>query len=140
VIRAVLFALFFQLACDRLGVYSVRQNVYFKGMVMTENIKTELDCIQKAIFSNIDPVSIYLFGSYAYGQPGPESDIDIYLVIPDTDSDTIELGANIRYELYKKIKLPFDLLTGKKSTFEKRSKHLTLENTIAKQGVLLYGE
>jgi predicted nucleotidyltransferase len=107
---------------------------------MTENIKAELDLIQKAIFSNTDPVSIYLFGSYAYGQPGPESDIDIYLVIPDTDSDTVELGANIRYALYKKIQLPFDLLIGKKSMFEKRSRNLTLENTIAKRGVLLYGK
>ncbi|MDR0721943.1 MAG: nucleotidyltransferase domain-containing protein, partial [Treponema sp.] len=30
------------------------------------------------------PQSIYLFGSYAYGTPTEESDIDMYTVIPDS--------------------------------------------------------
>jgi predicted nucleotidyltransferase len=81
---------------------------------------------------------IYLFGSYAYGTPREDSDIDIYLVIPDADVDVIELGAGIRYALYKKLSKSLDLLIGKKSVFERRSKEATLESIIAQQGVLLY--
>jgi predicted nucleotidyltransferase len=106
---------------------------------MTSAINPELSAITKAIAAYTQPVSIYLFGSHAYGHPTPESDIDIYLVIPDMDVDIIELGANIRYELYKKLSAPLDLLIGKKSVFERRRKALTLESVIAKQGVLLYG-
>jgi predicted nucleotidyltransferase len=104
------------------------------------NIKTELNSIIKAIFEHTQPDSIYLFGSYAYGQPTENSDIDIYIVIPDGNIDIIELGAEIRYALYKILPIQLDLLIGKKSVFERRSKELTLESIIAKQGTLLYGK
>ena len=40
---------------------------------------------------------------------------------------------------YKKLTLPLDLVIAKKSVFERRSKALTLESVIAKQGVRIYG-
>jgi predicted nucleotidyltransferase len=106
---------------------------------MTDTIKRELKTITNAITDNTEAVSIYLFGSYAYGQPHKDSDLDIYAVIPDTDIDILELGGKIRLDLYKKINMPLDLLIGKQSSFERRKKMLTLENIIEKQGVKLYG-
>jgi predicted nucleotidyltransferase len=106
---------------------------------MTDTIKRELKTITAAITDNTEAVAIYLFGSYAYGKPHKDSDLDIYAVIPDTDVDTLELGGKIRLELYKKINMPLDLLIGKQSVFDRRSKMLTLENIIEKQGVKLYG-
>ena len=102
-------------------------------------IQHELNTVIQAIASNTKIEDIFLFGSWAYGEPKPDSDLDVYLVIPDGDVDICELNAEIRFALYKKLTLPLDLVIAKKSVFERRSKALTLENTIAKQGVRIYG-
>jgi uncharacterized protein len=106
---------------------------------MKDNIQKELATLVQAIASNTEIESIFLFGSWAYGEPKPDSDLDIYLVIPDNDTDICELNAEIRFALYKKLTLPLDLVIAKKSVFERRSKALTLESIIAKQGVRIYG-
>ena len=106
---------------------------------MKTNIQNELATIIQAISSNTKIEDIFLFGSWANGNPKPDSDMDIYLVIPDSDVDICELNAEIRFALYKKLPLPLDLVIAKKSVFERRSKALTLENTIAKQEVRIYG-
>jgi predicted nucleotidyltransferase len=106
---------------------------------MENKIQEELSVIIKAIVSNTKIETIFLFGSWAYGEPKENSDLDIYLVIPDNDVDIFDLNADIRFALYKKLSLPLDLVIAKKSVFERRSKALTLENVIAKQGVRIYG-
>jgi len=104
-----------------------------------DNIQEEINILVQAIVSNTKIETIFLFGSWAYGKPKPDSDLDIYLVIPDNDADICELNAEIRFALYKKLTIPLDLIIAKKSVFERRSKSLTLESVIAKQGVRIYG-
>ena len=106
---------------------------------MENKIKEELTTVIQAIASNTKIETIFLFGSWAYGDPKENSDLDIYLVIPDNDVDLFDLNADIRFALYKKLSLPLDLIIAKKSVFERRSKALTLESIIAKQGVRIYG-
>ena len=106
---------------------------------MKPNIQEELTKIIQAITLNTKVEDLFLFGSWANGDPKPDSDLDVYLVIPDSDVDICELNAEIRFALYKRITLPLDLIIAKKSVFERRSKALTLESTIAKQGVRIYG-
>jgi len=103
-----------------------------------EKIQEELAIIIQAINSNTKIEKAFIFGSWAYGNPKPNSDLDIYLVIPDSDIDLFDLNAQIRFALYKKLSLPLDLVITKKSVFERRSKSLTLENVIAKHGILVY--
>jgi len=102
-------------------------------------IQNELDHITAAIKAHTTPESIYLFGSYANGTPHDDSDIDIYVVVPDSETDTIELNAKICLDLARKKTLPIDLLIGKKSIFENRKNRLTLEKVIADEGVKIYG-
>ena len=102
-------------------------------------IQNELDHITAAIKANTDPEAIYLFGSYAKGTPNSNSDIDIYVVVPDSETDTVELGANIRMSLSQRKTFPIDLLIGRKSIFENRKNRLTLEKVIADEGVRIYG-
>ncbi|GMO48498.1 MAG: hypothetical protein Ta2G_04240 [Termitinemataceae bacterium] len=106
---------------------------------MTDTIKNELQIITNTITANTDAVAIYLFGSYAYGQPHKDSDLDIYAVIPDADIDTLLLGGKIQADLYKKIDMPLDLLISKESSFDRRKRMLTLEQTVSQQGIKLYG-
>ena len=107
---------------------------------MNPNIQQDLNTIIQAIATNTKIEDLFLFGSWASGEPKPDSDLDIYLVIPDNDVDICDLNAEIRFALYKKISLPLDLIIAKKSVFERRSKALTLESIIAKQGVRIYGD
>ena len=106
---------------------------------MDSVIQNELEHITAAIKAHTDPESIYLFGSYAGGIPNGDSDIDIYVVVPDSEADTVELGAKIRMNLSQRKSLPIDLLIGKKSTFENRKNRLTLEKVIVDEGIKIYG-
>jgi predicted nucleotidyltransferase len=105
---------------------------------MNDIIKDELKIITNAIIANTEAVAIYLFGSYAYGKPHIDSDLDVYAVIPDTDIDTLELSGKIRLDLYKKISMPLDLIIGKQKFFDRRKKMLTLEKIIEQDGIKLY--
>ena len=106
---------------------------------MEQHIQRELDIIKDGILKTVPAEAIYLFGSYAYGTPNEDSDIDIYVVVPDMDIDLIDLRGEIRKNMWKERTMPLDLLVGKSSVFNRRKQGLTLENVIAETGVLLYG-
>ena len=110
-------------------------------MQLEAAIQKELDLITNAVKANTNPLSIYLFGSYAKGIPNADSDLDVYVVVPDTEGNLIDLHAKIRIDLAKKRKIcyPLDLLIGKESTFENRKNRLTLEKIIATEGMKIYG-
>ena len=106
---------------------------------MDEAVKRELEIIKEGILQTVSAEAIYLFGSYAYGTHHADSDLDIYVVVPDSVADPLDLGVAIRKSLRYKRRLPMDLLVGRSSVFHRRKEGLTLENTIAKEGVRIYG-
>jgi predicted nucleotidyltransferase len=105
-----------------------------------ESIQEELTLIKDVIISMAPTEAIYLFGSYAYGEPNQESDLDIYVVISDDgDFDTINISTKIRQALYKKKTIPMDLLISPKSVFNNKKEKISLENIVAKKGIKIYG-
>jgi predicted nucleotidyltransferase len=83
---------------------------------------------------------ILLFGSYAYGAPREESDIDIYVVLKDGGKNPLLVMEDIGIALVKhKYYEAVDVLANYKSRFEHRSTGPTMERTIARKGVVLYG-
>lgn len=46
--------------------------------------------ISKTIADTVSVNTIYLFGSYAYGQPHRDSDFDLYVIIPDDSLRPLE--------------------------------------------------
>ena len=44
------------------------------------------DEIVEKIATSVNPLKIYLFGSYAYGTPGPDSDLDLAVILPIVSS------------------------------------------------------
>jgi predicted nucleotidyltransferase len=82
---------------------------------------------------------IILFGSYAYGTPREESDIDIYVVLKDGSKLPILALQDIhhgfgRHKYYEEV----DVLANYKSRFEHRSTQPAMERTIANKGIVLY--
>jgi predicted nucleotidyltransferase len=106
---------------------------------MDIQIESELNLIKESVLQTIPAEAIYLFGSYAYGTPNEESDLDIYVVVPDDVESLPELQGDIRRLLWKKKSVPLDLLVGRSSVFNRRKNGPTLERVIAQKGALLYG-
>jgi predicted nucleotidyltransferase len=81
---------------------------------------------------------IYLFGSYAYGKPTNKSDIDIYIVIPDTTINILEIYTKIMVDLSIKKIFFVDLLLSRESVFNIRKNENILEETVFQKGRILY--
>ncbi|NPA82030.1 MAG: nucleotidyltransferase domain-containing protein [Epsilonproteobacteria bacterium] len=91
----------------------------------------------------LNPDKIILFGSYAYGKPNEESDIDLFLIKNDIKREDIRrysIDAHIRLKkLIKKYKLAFDVLAAKKNDIEKREDYF-YKVDILKKGKVLYAK
>ena len=104
---------------------------------MDNVVKSELNRYVDFI-SAVDGVKrIYLFGSYAWGEPNEDSDIDL-LVIMNEDTNRLESGIKFNKGLLDR-KMPVDILVDWESTFESASERATLQREIKEKGVLLYG-
>ncbi|MDR0501397.1 MAG: nucleotidyltransferase domain-containing protein [Coriobacteriales bacterium] len=106
---------------------------------MEQRVQQELDLIKESVLKTVAAEAIYLFGSYAYGTPAEDSDLDIYVVVPDIDIDLVDTRAEIRHNLWLKQTMTLDLLIGKASVFNRRKQGPTLERVIAQDGMVIYG-
>ncbi len=85
------------------------------------------------------PLKIYLFGSHACGDADEDSDIDLLVVIADTDKSTREVARKGRASLWG-LKTPVDLIVCTESQFERFG---DVKNTVVNEalfeGRLVYG-
>lgn len=91
---------------------------------MSRNIKKHIDnqeiyIIAEEIKKRFKPKQIILFGSYAYGTPRKNSDIDL-LIIMDTNISVKEQAFLIRKEI--KSSTPLDILVRTPKEVEERLK------------------
>jgi predicted nucleotidyltransferase len=103
-----------------------------------ENLTERIDVIKESILKNVAAKYIYLFGSYAYGEPTEKSDIDIYLVIPDNVVNLTEVYTKIMVDLSLKKMFFVDLLLNRESVFNIRKTENILEETIFEKGKVIY--
>ncbi|MCL2695409.1 MAG: nucleotidyltransferase domain-containing protein [Clostridiales bacterium] len=106
---------------------------------MDPKVQKELELIKESVLKTVPAEAIYLFGSYAYGTPTEDSDLDIYVVVPEWVESVMEIGGDIRGGMRYKRTMPMDLLVGRASVFNRRKNGPTLERTVAQKGILLYG-
>jgi len=84
------------------------------------------------------PECVYLFGSMARGDAGPDSDYDILLVVPD-DAAPEALSARLAYAVLWGLRTSADVHILPRGKFDSRL-HLkaSLPATVAREGRLLY--
>ncbi|MBF0342910.1 MAG: nucleotidyltransferase domain-containing protein [Nitrospirae bacterium] len=104
-------------------------------------IKQDPDlCIKEAldiIIAGFKPDRIILFGSFAYGVPKFDSDIDL-LVIMDTTLSPVERSVPIRKAL-RDIAFPFDILVKTPEEFTRYQDVVgTVAHTASVKGKTLY--
>jgi predicted nucleotidyltransferase len=107
---------------------------------MNKAIQAELDKLKELIINAIPVEQIYLFGSYAYGTPHKDSDLDLYVVLKDgLPMRDLDAGLQISFAIADKKSMPVDLLAKNKSDFERRLADITLERKVYRDGIRIYG-
>jgi predicted nucleotidyltransferase len=100
--------------------------------------KQQIDEIVKRIADNYHPEKIVLFGSYAYGTPTEDSDLDL-LIIKDTELPRHKRGREVRKYL-RGLKIAVDLLVyTKKEVEEWRDVNTAFITTVMGKGKVLHG-
>ncbi|MDR0935824.1 MAG: nucleotidyltransferase domain-containing protein [Oscillospiraceae bacterium] len=107
----------------------------------TPEIQEKLNIIKESVLSVVpDTEAIYLFGSYAYGTPHKDSDLDICVIVPDSvEARELDLEVDIGSAFWNKLHFPTDLLVKKSSVFAHRILGPTLDKVISNRGVQFYG-
>ncbi len=84
------------------------------------------------------PERVYLFGSMARGDAGPDSDYDLMVVVPD-DATPERRDSDLAYRVLRGTAVAADVLVCTHSYFEAR-RHLraSLPGTILREGRLLH--
>ena len=100
------------------------------------------DLLQTAtqrLVAEFQPEEIYLFGSHAWGDPHDDSDVDLFVVLRDSDETPIR-RAQRAHRCLRGLRLPKDVLVETRQEVD-RVKELktSLENTILSRGRRLYG-
>jgi len=103
-------------------------------------IKQELDEIIRTISNTVPVEEIYLFGSYAYGTPEKDSDLDFFIVFKDNMQIRILDAIRSLHTAVDSVKKkPVDFIGLKRDRFLYKKKHATLERKIAREGIKIYG-
>lgn len=106
---------------------------------MAPNTTKYLSDICDIIGNTIDTEEIYLFGSYAYGEPTTDSDFDLYVVIPDGTLRPADAVKRIRRAVFPIQTIPLDVIVCRSEEFQRRQQYASLERKICREGVLLRG-
>ena len=56
-------------------------------------LNEEIIALKERFVQKLNPLKIYLFGSYAYGNPESDSDYDFYIVVDDSKYNTYEISV-----------------------------------------------
>jgi predicted nucleotidyltransferase len=105
-----------------------------------KRIQDELNTLKDIIVNTVPVEQIFLFGSYAYGTPHVDSDLDIYVVMPDNVNIREIDAMKLIYRAIRDEKsMPVDVIVSKKNKFNQRKSAPTIERQIAQEGLILYG-
>ncbi len=106
---------------------------------MSEVHSETLKEIVGRLVRGMQPDSIYLFGSQARGETDPGSDIDLLLILPDSDLPRHKREA-ISYDLLWDQTTPVDVIVLTKAEFQ-RGCHVksSLPSRVRAEGKMIYG-
>ena len=98
-------------------------------------VQFQINSIKNQLIKKYKPQKIILFGSYAYGEPTQDSDVDL-LVVADTDKKFHERVQEVRTLLPKD--RPFDLIVLTPLEYQKSKASNALLLEIEAKGRVIY--
>ena len=93
--------------------------------------------ITERFVKRLDPLKVYLFGSFADGSYTDESDYDFFIVVEDGQS-IVDTAKNAYTSLRGMRRRPVDIVVGTRTRFEKHRNPLFVESEVYNKGILLY--
>ena len=112
---------------------------YYQICDQMKNYTEKINDIRDTILKHAAVKCIYLFGSYAYGEPNEDSDIDVYVITQDKITNYMELYTKIIGDLGHKKIFFIDLILSSNDDFNDRKSRYILERIVCDKGILLYG-
>lgn len=88
--------------------FTMTLKIGYNKIVEQSFVSQKLQEITDKIVRQFEPEKIILFGSYAWGNPSPDSDVDLF-IIKKTDRSTREVAREIDNSLWG-IVMPIDIV------------------------------
>ncbi len=94
--------------------------------------------IVRRLVAAFEPERIYIFGSKARGEEGPDSDYDVMVLVPD-DAPPERRRSRLAYEALRGTGVAADILVWARTRFDGR-RHVvaSLPATVEREGRLVY--
>lgn len=95
--------------------------------------------VTNRLVKTYNPIAIYLFGSYAWGHPTQDSDLDLLIVVEKSDEKSYKRPIPGYKALRGLEEISKDIIVHTKEVFDRRSNEVTtLEYKIKRDGKVLY--
>ena len=105
---------------------------------MVIEVETILKEMTRRLVAEFQPHQIYLFGSYAWGQPNEDSDVDLFIILPQSQLSRGERDFWARRCL-RDLNMPKDVLVETQAEVDRASRvYASLESEILERGVKIY--
>jgi predicted nucleotidyltransferase len=103
-------------------------------------VNEQFELLKNTLKEKFGAKQVFIFGSYAYGEPDQDSDIDLCVITDLKNKRKIDVIREIRRELINLISNPLDILVYSENEFEERAGlRNTLEHKILMDGIKVYG-
>ncbi len=107
---------------------------------METQIGEQFELVKNTLKEKFGAKQVFIFGSYAYGKPDQDSDIDLCVITDLNNKRKIDIIRDIRRELINLIPNPLDILVYSENEFKERANlRNTLEYKILMDGIKVYG-
>jgi uncharacterized protein len=101
--------------------------------------KETIEEVKNRLVKTYNPIAIYLFGSYAWGSPTKDSDLDLLIVVDKSDEKSYKRPIHAYVALRGLEDISKDIIVYTKDEFELVSNNVTtLGYKIKKDGKVLY--
>jgi len=102
--------------------------------------KKIIEEVKKRLIKVYDPLTIYLFGSYAWGKPTEESDLDLLIVVEESGEKSYKRPVKGHHVLFG-LCISKDIIVFTKDEFDEYSKDATrLCHKVKEDGEILYAK
>jgi uncharacterized protein len=108
------------------------------GMAQTKFVEKYGEAV-KRLADALHPEKIYLFGSHAWGVPTPESDIDLFVIVKDSEQPSYR-RSRAAYRALRGLRLPIEVIVRTSAEVDcGKSVASSLVRKVLDQGQVLYG-
>ncbi len=102
--------------------------------------KKKMEEVVRRLVAVYSPTAIFLFGSYAWGLPDQDSDLDLMVIVEKSDDPSYRRPIPGYHALHG-LGIAKDIVVNTKSEFERQAAMIpTLQYKIKHEGKCLYGK